>query len=140
MNDSGRFVAAVVVFVFRGDRLLAMRRSPEKDAAPGAWEALSGRVQPGEQPLAAAARETLEECGLTVPIEPHPVAAYAAKRNRDDMVVVAYRGRSPSGEVTLSVEHDAYAWMTLDEFARACPFPPLVEAARLAAEDAAAGR
>ncbi|HKN47449.1 MAG TPA: NUDIX domain-containing protein [Candidatus Polarisedimenticolia bacterium] len=132
-SDEGRFIVAVAVLVFRGDRLLAMRRSPLKDAAPGAWEALSGRVRTGEEPLHAARRETLEECGLRVAIEPRPVAAYRAMRNDDPMLVVAYRARSDSGDVALSAEHDAWAWMTLEEFAEACPFAPLVEAARAAA-------
>jgi selenoprotein W-related protein len=130
---AARLVPAVAVFVFRGDRLLAMRRSRAKDAAPGAWEALSGRIEPGEQPEAAARREAREECGLDVRLDPHPVAAYRAKRNRDDMLVVAFRAESPSGEAALSDEHDAFAWMTPDEFGAACPFPPLVEAARRAA-------
>jgi 8-oxo-dGTP pyrophosphatase MutT (NUDIX family) len=129
----GRFVAAVEVFVFRGDRLLALRRARHNEAAAGAWDALSGRIEPGEQPLEAARREALEESGLLVRLEPRPVASYVAKRNRDDMLVVAFRAESESGEVTLSGEHDSFAWMTLEEFAAACPFPLLVEAARLAA-------
>lgn len=134
MNDSARFVVAVSVVVRRGDRVLAMRRSPTKDAGAGAWEALSGRVTPGEQPLVAARREALEECGLEVAIDPRPVAAYQAKRNREDMVVVVYRGASESGDVVLSDEHDAFAWMTHEEFSRACTFKALVEAVRLAWE------
>ena len=63
-----------------------------------------------------------------------------AKRNRDDMVVVVYRGASEAGDVVLSDEHDAFAWMAVDEFARACPFPQLVEAVRLAAAQAPLGR
>ncbi len=129
-GEGARFVAAVVVFVLRGDRFLAMRRSPAKDAAPGAWEALSGRILPGEQPRDAAIREAREESGLDVAIDPRPFTAYQTKRNRHDMIVVAYRGRSEAGEVRLSDEHDRCAWMTADEFARACRFPRLVEAAR----------
>lgn len=132
MSDSARFVVAVAVVVRRGDRVLAMRRSPQKDAGAGEWEALSGRVKPGEQPLAAARRETHEECGLEVAIDPRPIAAYQAKRNRDDMVVVVYRGDSETGEVVLSEEHDTFAWMTQEEFSSACRFPALVEAVRLA--------
>lgn len=132
MSDEARFVAAVAIFVFRGPRLLAMRRAPTKDAAPGAWEVLSGRVRAGEQPLAAAEREAREECGLDLAIEPRPVVSYVARRRHEEMIVIAFRARSPAGEVTLSDEHDRYAWMTLQEFAAACPFPPLVEAARLA--------
>jgi 8-oxo-dGTP diphosphatase len=119
--------------VFRGDRLLALRRAAGSDAAPGAWDAVSGRVQAGESPLAAARRECAEETGLDVAVDPTPVTAYTAKRNRLDMLVVVYRGRSEEGEVVLSGEHDESAWMTLQAFALACPFPPLVAAAALAA-------
>ncbi len=129
-----RLVAAVVVLVFRGDRLLAMRRAPDKDAAPGAWEALSGRLRLGEQPIDAASRETAEESGLTVRLRPRPVTAYMAKRNDDDMLVVAYHADSASGDVTLSAEHDRYEWMTVEQFASTCTFPLLVATARLAAE------
>jgi len=132
MGQEAPFVAAVVIVVFRGDRLLAMRRARTKDAAPGAWEALSGRVRPGEQPLAAAAREAREECGLEVAIEPRPVTSYVARRNHEEMIVVAFRARSSEGDVTLSDEHDRFAWMTPREFAGACPFPPLIEAVVLA--------
>jgi len=134
MSDSDRFVAAVAVAVFRGGRVLAMRRSPRKDAGAGAWETLSGRILPGEQPLQAALRESREECGLEVTIDPRPVASYQAKRNRDDMIVVVYRGVAGAGDVVPSDEHDAFAWMTPGEFARACRFRQLVEAVRLAGE------
>jgi 8-oxo-dGTP diphosphatase len=132
-GGAARFVVAVVVLVFRSGRLLAMRRSRRRDAAPGAWEALAGRVRKGEQPLDAARREAAEECSLRVDIDPRPVTAYQAKRGTASMVVVAYRGMSRAGEVALSDEHDAYAWMTIEEFARACRFDRLVKAARLAA-------
>jgi selenoprotein W-related protein len=140
MSRSSRLILAVVVAVFRGGRVLAMRRSPDKDAGAGAWEALSGRVLAGEAPLAAAQRESREECGLEVTIDPRPIASYQTKRNDDDMVVVVYRGASDSGEVILSEEHDAFDWMTLDEFSRACPFPQLVEAVRRAAAAFLPGR
>jgi len=132
------FVGAVSVFVFRGGRLLAMHRAADRDAAPGAWDAVSGRVQAGEHPFDAARRESAEETGLDVAIDPSPVTAYTAKRREADMLVVAYRAGSDGGDVVLSEEHDAFAWMTLEEFAAACPFPPLVAAARLAAGRAAA--
>ena len=131
-EERPHFVAAVVVVILRGDRILAMRRSPMKVAAPGAWEAISGRIRPGEQPLEAAIREVREETGLEPSIDPDPIAAYQAKRMEDDMIVVAFRGCSDSGEVTRSDEHDAHAWMTLEQFTDACLFPRLVRTARRA--------
>ncbi len=138
MPELTRVVPAVAIFVFRHGRLLAMRRSALKDAAPGAWEALSGRIEPGEQPIEAARREAREESGLEVRIGDRPVASYIASRNGDPMLVVAFAASAPAGEVVLSEEHDRYAWMTLEQFAAACPFAALVEAARLAAESGGA--
>jgi 8-oxo-dGTP diphosphatase len=125
-------VAAVSVFVIRGERLLALKRSIRKDAAPGAWDVVSGRVEAGEHPYDAAVRECREETGLDVTPERAPLVAYSARRREKPMLVVAYRALSDSGDVVISDEHDDYAWMTIDEFARSCPFPLLVDAARQA--------
>ena len=129
----GRVIGAVSVFVFRGDRLLALKRSAGADAAPGAWDAVSGRLRAGEHPRDAAVREAREETGLEVLPDESPVVAYAAERGAQPMLVVAYCAESAPGEVVLSAEHDEWAWMTIDEFARACTFPLLVDAARRAA-------
>jgi 8-oxo-dGTP diphosphatase len=125
-------VAAVSMIVIRGERLLALKRSLRKKAAPGAWDVVSGRVEPGEHPYDAAVRECREESGLDVTPDHSPVAAYAAQRRDKPMLVVAYRAVSTSGDVVISHEHDDHAWMTIDEFAHACPFPLLVDTARRA--------
>ncbi len=134
VSTSTPFVAAVCVFAFRGDRLLALRRSPRNEAAAGAWEGISGRIEPGEQPEATAVREAREETGLEIRLQPRPITAYRAMRNQKDMLVVVYRAEAEAEKVTLSDEHDQSAWVTLEEFARICPFPALVGAARLAAQ------
>jgi 8-oxo-dGTP pyrophosphatase MutT (NUDIX family)/heme-degrading monooxygenase HmoA len=126
-------VGAVSVFVFRGDRLLALRRSTRSDAAPGAWDAVSGRIQDREHPHDAAIRETREETGLAVTPDETPIVAYSARRAAAPMLVVAYRAESTGGDVTISAEHEEWAWMTVEEFGRACTFPLLVDAARRAA-------
>jgi 8-oxo-dGTP pyrophosphatase MutT (NUDIX family)/heme-degrading monooxygenase HmoA len=129
----GRMIGAVSVFIFRGDRLLALKRSARSDAAPGAWDAVSGRLRDSEHPRDAAVREAREETGLEVLPDESPVVAYSATRGDAPMLVVAYSAESAPGEVALSAEHDEWAWMTIDEFARACSFPLLVDAARRAA-------
>ena len=130
---AGLYVAAVVVFAFRGERLLALRRSDRNEAAPGAWEAISGRIDPGEQPADTAMRETREETGLEIRLVRRPITAYRSQRNRKDMIVVVYRAGAGPGEGVPSDENQAFAWLTLDEFARTCPFAGLVDAARQAA-------
>lgn len=129
---SAKHVAAVAVLVLKDGQVLSLRRAPHKDAAPGVWEALSGRVEPGEDPLQAAQREVLEECGLEVRIEPRPWTAYAADRAGEPMLVVVYRAAYLSGEVVLSDEHDAYAWRTAEGFAQSTALVALAEAVHAA--------
>lgn len=126
-------MVAVAAVLFRGERLLSMQRSKTKDAGPGLWETLSGRVRPGEDPVDAIKREIAEECGLEVDLDPRPVTAYPAKRIKEPMVVIVYRGRATGGEVVLSHEHDDYAWLTPGELAQRSPLQQLVRAAETAA-------
>ena len=58
-------VVHVLVFDRKG-RLLLQKRSMNKDVAPGKWDtSVGGHVNPGEDILEAAKRETKEELGIT---------------------------------------------------------------------------
>jgi 8-oxo-dGTP pyrophosphatase MutT (NUDIX family) len=132
--EDTRYVVAVAALIFGGGKVLAMRRSPHKDAGAGLWETLSGRVHPGEEPLEAARREILEECGLSVALDPRPVASYSAKRNGEDMIVILYRADYLGGEVVMSAEHDAYAWLSPQAFAERSTLFKLAQVVSMAAE------
>ena len=126
-------MVAVAAVLFSGERVLSMKRSATKDAGPGLWETLSGRVRPGEDPLEAVAREISEECGLEVELDPRPVTAYPAVRIDQPMVVIVYRGRVAGGEVVLSDEHSDYEWVTPVELEQRSPLQLLVRAVEAAA-------
>jgi 8-oxo-dGTP pyrophosphatase MutT (NUDIX family) len=130
--EKGQHVVAVAAVVVDRGRVLAMRRAPANQAGPGLWETLSGRVEHGEEPLAALRREIAEECALEVEVETRPFDAYAAQRRGQPMIVVVYRARFVGGEVTMSDEHDAWAWLTADEFAARSTLAPLVNSVRRA--------
>lgn len=119
--------------IFHEGRVLAMRRAADKDAGPGLWETLSGRIEDNEEPFDAVQREIAEECALQVALDPHPFTAYQAKRNGEAMIVIVYRAEYRSGEVIRSSEHDAHAWLSPDAFAARSPLSKLVEAVRRAA-------
>jgi 8-oxo-dGTP diphosphatase len=132
MSEEARQWVAVTVLVFRGDRMLSMRRASSEDAAPGLWEGVSGRVRAGEDPIEAARREVVEETGLRVRVEPRPIASYAARRGSEPMTVIVFRAEHEEGEVELSQEHEAYRWCELSELIELGVPPQLVDAARQA--------
>lgn len=122
-----RYAVAVAVVVWQDERLLALRRPP-RSSSPGSWNVVTGTLEAGEQPVAAALREVDEETGLVVELEAAPVAAYAAEVQGEAMVVIVYLAHHLGGEVTLNEENDAFAWLTPAEFESACPWPQLVQA------------
>jgi 8-oxo-dGTP diphosphatase len=131
--EEGQQWVAVAAIIVRRQMLLTMRRSEGRVGA-GLWETVSGRVLRGEDPLVAITREVIEETGLVVRITPRPVDAYAARRGDEPMTVLVYRADYLGGEVTPSDEHDAYAWVGLEDFAVKSTLGRLVEAAHRAFE------
>jgi len=107
-----------------------MRRALSKDASPGIWEALSGRIEPGEEPLEAVRREIQEECGLSVRVHDRPISSHCSERAGIPMLIVYYLADWTGGDVRLSEEHDAFGWLEADEFERRSPIVPLAQAVR----------
>ena len=93
-------------------KYLIMRRSPEEDTMVGIWEFPAGKIESEDDgsPLENALRETEEEAGLEVDII-EPLGEHIT----DGKVITAFLATSETPEVTLSHEHDAYKWVTLDE-------------------------
>ncbi len=109
----------VDVYVVRGGgpdrRFLALRRAPG-GRGPGAFEAVHGKIEPGERPEDAAWRECVEESGLT------PARLYSITTNPFYlapagvvMLAIVFCAVVEDGEVALGPEHDAHAWWTADE-------------------------
>ena len=112
-------VVAGVLRDVRG-RILLARRTAGRDLA-GAWEFPGGKVEPGETPHEALARELHEELGIrVVAAEPFIAVpqAYPAKRIVLDVhTVTAYEG-VPKGR-----EKQALAWAPPETLA-GYPMPP----------------
>ena len=123
-----------VVVVYReggaGREFLLLHRAHHGPEYEGdwAWGPPSGARYPGEEIDRCAARELYEETGIE--LSPRPIDL-----EQQDWPV--YLLEAPLGiAVTLSAEHDCYAWLPLEEAAR-CILPDLVCAAFRAAALAA---
>jgi lipoyl(octanoyl) transferase len=129
-----------VVPVAADGRILLLRRSPERG---GFWQQVTGRIERGEEPEAAARRELLEETGADVPVEPlgyrHAFALDPSlNRVRPGALVLveetAFAARLPPGfEPRISDEHSEHALVPADEAAARLRFAGLRRAVRLAA-------
>jgi 8-oxo-dGTP pyrophosphatase MutT (NUDIX family) len=111
-------VDKVEIYVFRRRpriEILALRRSPDRTLLPGVWQPVTGKLDPGERVLTAAAREVLEETGLrperwwrleaiTLTFDP----------GRDRVVALPLFAAEVGARsrVSLSDEHDAFAFLS----------------------------
>ncbi len=116
--ESYEQIVAVVVVVVRNEAVLALRRAAQRDAGAGLWETVSGRVEPGEEPIDTARRELREETGFEARLLERPVDTYAARRGDQPMIVIVFRADWVAGELQRSTEHDAHQWMSPEEFRR----------------------
>ena len=97
-------------------RLLVLRRGAGTRCT-GAWEAIHGRIEPGESPHAAAIRETEEETGLAIErlynvcCQPF----YLHKAEVVQMAVAFAAFVDEAFDPRLSPEHDAFDWLPYDE-------------------------
>lgn len=108
-----RVVGAVIV---REDAVFAARRNPERSAG-GLWEFPGGKVEPGETPEQALARELEEELSVTVAVGPlvdRSLSTVGEKR----IELACYLATLIGAEASASTDHDAMQWIPLTELDR----------------------
>jgi len=103
-------------------RVLLQQRSPGR-AMAGLWEFPGGKVEEGERPEAALARELEEELGIAVEIGALTPAAFASADNDGrHMLLLLYLCREWRGEPR-PLDAAALKWLRPEEMA-ALPMPP----------------
>lgn len=88
----------VGVLVVEDGEVLLVRRAVEP--ARGLWSLPAGFLDQGEDPRATAAREALEEAGLTVVVEDLIDVFYNPPGSGGASIFILYRARRHSGEPT----------------------------------------
>jgi len=112
-------VATVDVYVVQprtdGWRVLVLRRATGT-RCPGSWETVHGRIESGERPEHAAARELGEETGLRAvhlySISVQPFYMMAASVVTAAVVFAAF---VDSDAVSLGSEHDSHEWLSVED-------------------------
>ncbi len=113
----GRFYAgiAAVITSTRSGKYLLLRRSEQKDYAPGVWECVTGRVDQGEGFEEALRREVREELSTEVQLE-HILGTTHFYRGTHDpeneLVGVIYLCTLPDTKsIQLDAEHSEFRWL-----------------------------
>jgi 8-oxo-dGTP diphosphatase len=113
LGKKGTIVWAVKALLFNKDgSFLALRRAPSDQYMPGAWDLPGGKIEFGETPSEAVARETMEESGINAQVVgaldfwvkfPVPDVQY---------IGIVFVCVADQAEVILSEEHDEVAWVS----------------------------
>ncbi|MDB5049767.1 MAG: GDP-mannose mannosyl hydrolase [Fibrobacteres bacterium] len=117
-DPSGPREFAAAIIVNEADEILLLRRSPGTLRWPGKWGIAGGGVEAGETPEQGLTRELLEELG--------PDIRLVTKRGPDTLKAIGGYGGFihlwhmlwSGGEIRLSAEHTAYAWVDRAAYAR----------------------
>ena len=125
----------VVAALIRREARILMSRRRADQPMPLLWEFPGGKIEPGESPEAALAREVMEELGCLVSVDRveevvfHPYEAF-------DLLMLVYRCRITGGEPrALAVAE--IAWVAANELPRLELLPadyPLAERLAMEAE------
>jgi mutator protein MutT len=125
-------VVAAAIEGARGHILIAQRPSGKHMA--GAWEFPGGKLESGETPLEALARELREELSIEIGSGPHrPVRRISHSYADRDVLIDVWRVREFVG-TPRGLDGQALRWCTPDELERAELLPadkPIVAALRL---------
>ncbi|AEI67724.1 lipoyl(octanoyl) transferase LipB [Corallococcus macrosporus] len=114
-------------------RVLLVRRRPERG---GFWQVLTGRLEAGESPARAAARELEEETGLRAPLVDLSYRHAFALGDALPPRLVEEHGFAvqvpPDADVRLGAEHDTFEWVDVPTALERLPFRGLRETVKRA--------
>ncbi len=99
---------AAAVLVEQDGRVLLVRRANEPFR--GLWTLPAGFVDADEDPASAAARECLEETGLTVRVTRVEDVVAGREHPRGADFIIVYRAEVESGEIKAGDDADEVAW------------------------------
>jgi 8-oxo-dGTP diphosphatase len=115
-------LVVAAAMIDQSGRVLVAKRPQGKEFA-GLWEFPGGKVEPGETPEVALARELYEELGIEVDVPSLvPVSFSSESRGDRHLVLLLYRSSVWSGEAQ-ALDAAAIRWVDIGDLGK-LPMPP----------------
>ena len=108
-----RIIEVVGAIIKDGDRYLVGQR-PANKAQGGMWEFMGGKIEPGETPEQALARECREELALEIENE-HIIDSVVHEYPEKTIHLTLISCSPKSGSNPKALEHQQIRWVTRDE-------------------------
>ena len=116
-----RIIEVVGAIIREGDRYLVGQRAAHKSQG-GLWEFMGGKIEPGETPEQALARECREELDLEIE-NGHVLDSVVHEYPEKTIRLTLISCRPKPGSVPFPNEHQAIRWVTREEM-REMDFAP----------------
>ena len=108
-----RIIEVVGAIIRDGDRYLVGQRAANK-AQGGLWEFMGGKIEPGETPEQALARECREELALEIENE-HIIDSVVHEYPEKTIRLTLISCSPKSGSIPKALEHQQIRWVTRAE-------------------------
>ncbi len=106
-------LAVRVLLTDQNGKILILKRSSDSKTNPGKWELPGGKVNQEESFDHALIREVYEETNLKIELD-HVVGASEQNLHIIRAVHIIMSGKIIEGKLTLSSEHEGYAWVLME--------------------------
>lgn len=120
MHDK-HIIDVVGAIIKDGERYLVGQR-PANKAQGGMWEFMGGKIEPGETPEEALARECREELALDIENE-HIIDSVVHEYPEKTIRLTLISCSPKHGSIPKALEHQQIRWVTVPEM-RGMPFAP----------------